>query len=104
MFCLRRLGKALAIALLAVAVLASDVGMPRAQDGETAEEVFRDYISGPIIQSKCINCHVEGGLSGNTRLVFVRSSDTADHEMLNLQSFEDFLAAVEDEGGGTHAS
>ena len=101
MFCLRRLGKALAIALLAVAVLASDVGMPRAQDGETAEEVFRDYISGPIIQSKCINCHVEGGLSGNTRLVFVRSSDTADHEMLNLQSFEDFLAAVEDEGGGT---
>ena len=102
MFCLRRLGKALAIALLAVAVLASDVGMPRAQDGETAEEVFRDYISGPIIQSKCINCHVEGGLSGNTRLVFVRSADTPDHEMLNLQSFEDFLAAVEEEvGGGT---
>ena len=64
MFCLRRLGKALAIALLAVAVLASDVGMPRAQDGETAEEVFRDYISGPIIQSKCINCHVEGGAVG----------------------------------------
>ena len=102
MFCLRRLGKALAIALLAVAVLASDVGMPRAQDGETAEEVFRDYISGPIIQSKCINCHVEGGLSGNTRLVFVRSADTPDHEARNLRTLQNLLDDLQDEGGGSY--
>ena len=86
---------------LVVAVLASNAGAPRAQDGETAEEVFYQYISEPIIQSRCVNCHVEGGASGHTRLVFVRSSDTTDHETLNLQSFEDFLAAVEEEGGGT---
>ena len=100
-FCLKRLSRALAAASLVVVVLASNAGAPRAQDGETAEEVFYQYISEPIIQSRCVNCHVEGGASGHTRLVFVRSSDTADHEMLNLQSFEDFLAAVEDEGGGT---
>ena len=36
-------------------------------------------ISGPIVQGKCIACHVAGGVSGHTRLVFVRSSDP-DHE------------------------
>ena len=45
---------------------------------ETAEEVFRTLISGPILQTKCINCHVERGVSGNTRLVFVTDAD-ADH-------------------------
>ena len=42
---------------------------------ESAEDVFRTYISGPVVQSKCIHCHVEGGLSGHTRLVFVPASD-----------------------------
>ena len=97
---LRSLGKALAIALLTVGVLASDVAAPRAQDGETAEEVFHDYISRQIIQSICVNCHVQGGLSGNTRLVFVRRSGEVDYQTLNLQTFQDFLAEVDDEGGG----
>ena len=62
---------------------------------QTAEEVFRTLISGPILQTKCINCHVEGGVSGNTRLVFVTDADT-DHMATNLSVFEDFLAEVED--------
>ena len=62
---------------------------------KTAEEVFRTLISGPILQSKCISCHVEGGVSGNTRLVFVTDAD-ADHMATNLKVFEDFLAEVED--------
>ena len=53
------------------------------------------------MQSKCVNCHVAGGVSGHTRLVFVRS-DAADHETLNLQTFETFLNAVADEGGGIY--
>ena len=61
---------------------------------EAAAEVFREHISEPIVQSKCVNCHVEGGLSGNTRLVFVRSTNP-EHEALNLQVFKDFLAKVE---------
>ena len=62
---------------------------------ETAEEVFRTLISGPILQTKCINCHVEGGVSGNTRLVFVTDAD-ADHMATNLSVFETFLDEVED--------
>ena len=102
MFHLKRLCKALACALLVVAALAADAGAPRAQDGETAEEVFRNHISGQIIQTKCVNCHVAGGLSGNTRLVFVRSSDTPDHEALNLRTLQSLLDDLADEGGGTY--
>ena len=73
------------------------VGM---EDQGSAETVFRQYISGPIVQTRCVNCHVATGLSGHTRLVFVRATDAPDHEALNLQIFENFLAAVEEEDGG----
>ena len=62
---------------------------------ESAGDVFRAHLSGPVVQAKCIACHVEGGISGHTRLVFVPSSE-ADHEARNLRVFEDFLDAVED--------
>ena len=101
-FHLKRLCKALAYALLVVAVLAADAGAPRAQGNETAEEVFHNHISGPIVQSRCVNCHVAGGLSGNTRLVFVRASDAADHEARNLRTLLNLLDDLADEGGGTY--
>ena len=63
-------------------------------DTATAAEVFGEHISGPVVQSRCIACHVEGGVSGNTRLVFERST-TPDHEALNLQAFSSFLSEVE---------
>ena len=66
-------------------------------DTATAAAVFGEQISGPVVQSLCIACHVEGGVSGNTRLVFERSS-TADHEALNLAAFSTFLSEVD---GGT---
>ena len=59
----------------------------------TAESFFAERVS-PVVQSKCVNCHVEGGASGNTRLVFVRSDD-ADHLALNRRAFADFLADAE---------
>ena len=62
---------------------------------ETAAEVFRGYVSGPVVQSKCVLCHVEGGLAGFTRLRFVRAP-TPGYEARNLGVFADFLAAVED--------
>ena len=58
---------------------------------------FLNHISGPIVQAKCINCHVEGGASGHTRLV-LHSSSNPDHGALNLAVFENFLADVEDGG------
>ena len=65
------------------------------QEPQTAEAVFQQLISGPIVQSKCISCHVEGGASANTRLVFV-TDENPDHEAINLQVFEDFLDEEED--------
>ena len=65
----------------------------RPEPTQSVEDVFRLRIS-PIVQSKCINCHVDGGASGDTRLVFVRDTE-AGHEATNLGVFRDFLATVE---------
>ena len=62
---------------------------------QSAEALFRERISGPVVQSRCVNCHVEGGVSSNTRLVFVPSA-TSGHIARNLQVFRDFLATLED--------
>ena len=61
---------------------------------DTAAEVFGTLIS-PIVQSKCVTCHVEGGVSGNTRLVFV-TDDDPDHVTKNFSVFETFLDEMED--------
>ena len=97
---LNRLTKVLMSTSLVLLTVAPDLGAPRAQGDETAEEVYYNHISGPIVQTKCVNCHVQGGLSAHTRLVFVSRSAEVDYESLNLQAFQDFLAEVDDEGGG----
>ena len=61
---------------------------------ETAAGVFAARISGPVVQRKCVACHVEGGIAGATRLHFERQSNPA-HEALNLKAFEDFVAEVD---------
>ena len=60
---------------------------------ETAESVFHASIAS-IVETKCATCHREGGVSGNTRLVFAAGSN---RQTANLATFEDFLATV-DEG------
>ena len=62
---------------------------------ESAMDLFLNRISGPIVQAKCVNCHVEGGVSGHTRLIFQPSSNPG-HGTLNLAVFENFLASVDD--------
>ncbi len=62
---------------------------------QIAEEVFRQSISGPIVQSKCVTCHVADGVSGTTRLVFVGEVNP-DHQGANLGVFRGFLAEVDD--------
>ena len=66
---------------------------PGGSTTETAAEVFEASVS-PVVQSKCVNCHVEGGASGNTPLVFVRDTD-ADHLAKNLREIRDYLANPE---------
>ena len=97
--CLTIPGRVMLCILVVISLLASGTGSPYAADDETAEEVFRNHISEPIIQSKCVSCHVQGGVSGHTRLVFVRSSAATDHETLNLRTLEIFLNEVADKGG-----
>ena len=98
---LRRVSIALAGALLFAAATAWVTGAPRAQGGDSAEEVFEDHISEPIVQSRCVNCHVAGGVSGHTRLVLAPST-AANHEALNLETFRSLLDAVADDGGGSY--
>ncbi len=83
------------------AFLKADAGRYSAKsdevESESAQDFFLNHISGPIVQAKCVNCHVEGGVSGHTRLVLHPSSNP-DHGALNLAVFENFLADVEDGG------
>ena len=72
---------------------------------DTAEDVFTEEISAivqtPTDQSAperayCIECHVQGGRSAHTRLVFVDDSDP-DHLAKNLAQFENLLGEVDRE-------
>ena len=65
-----------------------------APDNEPLPSLFGGYISVPVVQAKCVTCHVEGGVAGYTRLAFSRST-VENHEELNRKVFEDFVAAVE---------
>ena len=69
-----------------------------AVSAESAADVFAERISGPIVQGKCIACHIEGGVAGpgQARLQFVQASNP-NHETLNLRAFEVLIAEV-DEG------
>ena len=62
---------------------------------ESASGLFGEFISEQIVQSRCINCHVEGGVSGHTRLV-LSPSTVEGHEALNRAVFEVFVGTVED--------
>lgn len=61
---------------------------------ESPSGLFSDYVSGPVVQAKCIYCHVEGGASGHTRLVLTPASVDG-HEATNLAVFQNFLETVE---------
>lgn len=59
----------------------------------SASTVFDDYVSTQVVQSRCVRCHVEGGQSDFTRLVFVPASGV-DYRARNLGVFEAFVATV----------
>ena len=69
----------------------AEADVPDDED-ETAESVFHASIAS-IVETKCATCHREGGVSGNTRLVFAVGSN---QQTANLSIFEDFLAKVDD--------
>ena len=66
-----------------------------APPGESPGGLFGEYISEQVVQARCVNCHVAGGVSGHTRLVLTPAT-VEGHEALNLAAFENFVATVED--------
>ncbi|MCY3813679.1 MAG: PPC domain-containing protein [Gammaproteobacteria bacterium] len=71
-----------------------DEGHGEDEPEESAWDVFVASISQPIVQARCVNCHVADG-TGSPALRFVTSSN-ADHEMTNFEQFESFVAAGHD--------
>ena len=66
---------------------------------ESARDVFDADISQPLVQSICVECHVQGGRSGHTPLVFV-TSETDDHTSHNFGEFTDYLTPPAENGNG----
>ena len=64
-----------------------------AMSDNSAASLFGE-ISGAVVQSKCANCHIDGGISGHTRIVFLPSSESG-HEAHNLGVFQEFVSNVE---------
>ena len=64
-------------------------------DSTDVEDFFSENIYSQIVQERCMNCHVEGGASGHTRLVFVSTGNAEADEEANLQVFRDYLSEVE---------
>ena len=65
-----------------------------APEGEPLDSLYGNFISGPIVQAKCVNCHAEGLLAGHTPLVFSRST-ADDYVALNQAVFENYVATIE---------
>lgn len=63
--------------------------------GRSNADYFEEQVSEPVVQDTCIACHVEGGVSGHTRLVFV-DSGTEGHAELNYEQFANLAAEEED--------
>ncbi len=68
---------------------------PARGDGATVQEVFDALVAGPVVESKCVACHVAGGESSDTRLVFVPTTE-ADHRAANLVAIRNFVSVVDD--------
>ena len=65
---------------------------------ETAQALYQTHVSAAVVQAKCVTCHVRGGQSERTNLLFVPASNP-DHLTLNFAAFKDFL--VDFDGGAT---
>ena len=87
--------RAAPVATIAVVLLVpvGALAQERNSVSETAQDVFSAHISEPIVQAKCVGCHVSGGWSAGTRLVFAPASDAA-HLRRNQRAFENFVLRV----------
>ena len=64
-----------------------------------AEALFAEEVASPVVAARCLACHLEGGLSGHTGLVFDHDA-TAEQNSNNIDVFVNFLTDIE--GGGDY--
>ena len=62
---------------------------------ESAWNVYQASVYTPIVQRKCMACHVRGGESDGTRLVFATAAED-DHEATNFRRLQAFVAGGND--------
>ncbi len=62
---------------------------------EAAVDVFEDQLAEQVLEARCMACHVEGGLSGFTRLVFDNHGGDNQAEN-NIAVLNNFVSTVED--------
>jgi hypothetical protein len=60
----------------------------------SADSYFEDHVAGSVLEPACLNCHVTGGLSGHTRLVF-SNDGAADQNAANELTLRTFLTSFE---------
>jgi len=62
------------------------------------EQYFVENVEQQVLQPACLNCHIEGGLSGHTNLVFNNTGETGiggEQTTYNIAVFKDYLASVD---------
>ncbi len=62
-----------------------------------ALDLFVSEVSSQVIQTQCIACHIDGGLSSHTRLVFLPDSEAGYQE----HNFQQFVELAEDQAATT---
>lgn len=68
---------------------------------QAAQDYYNENVSEQIVQTRCIACHVEGGVAdGLSRLVFNRNT-VSNFQSLNHQLFVDFLGLSDVDGDYT---
>ena len=60
----------------------------------TARQHFADHIYEQVLRARCMNCHIRGGRSQNTRLVFVGTNEN-NHEERNFQILTSFFDDIQ---------
>lgn len=58
-------------------------------ESDSAQSLFSDQVSASIVQTRCIVCHLQGGLAASTDLLFVNASNS-DHLQINNQCLRRF--------------
>ena len=79
-----------------------DQGDDGHDDGPSAFEIYTASISAPIVQGKCIACHVQGG-EGSPALRFVGSGESG-YQTTNFEQFETYLSSGHDHEDNSHVT